>query len=351
MIFSNIFSIQLLSLALLFSTCQSLTKTSPIPEEDTDLKETEEVTEDLALQSGKPYFGFNAKANLQMQVQIAYADALFDEIPSEAKENLTIRIPGGTLSQKVYSQDFSDDELKSWATLQEKHGFRMVFVVNGNDSPNNQKMFIQRWMDAGVRFDFLEMMNEYYLSKFAKGSTEKAEVSQKVTPQLYVNEILPMFFNELDGLGLPYFVICAPAKKGKSGERLDAWNDVIVAALNDQFKNREMGIVLHLYKRSDASAYDYAQINRLRGRISYQPKVAITEMGILDDNASWSEIAEPTKQHYTRIFSQLGSGDYLFDQVLFNTYGKDNIATLHPKTNGLTPKGEKVVELIKAVYE
>lgn len=351
MIFSNILSIQILSLAMLFSTCQGLTQTSPRSEENSERAESEELDADMAQLPGKPYFGFNAKANLQTEVQLAYADAFFEELSAEVKKNLTIRVPGGTLSQKVYSQDFSDVDIQSWASLQEKHGLRMIYIVNGNDSPKNQKVFIERWMDAGVQFDFIEMMNEYYLSKFSKGSTEKDEVTREVTPRMYVDEILPVFFDELDSFGLPYFVICAPAKDGKPGERLAAWNDVLVEALNGKFNDRELGIVLHLYKRPGGGDYDYAQINRLRDRLSYEPKVAITEMGILDNNATWSEIARPTKQHYAQIFSQLGSGDYLFDQVLFNNYKKDNIATLHPRTNGLTPKGEKVVEFIESVYE
>jgi hypothetical protein len=351
MIYSNYFSIPFLCLGLLFTTCQGLNRTHPVPEENSKQTETEKVGLELSELSGKPYFGFNAKANLKTKAQVSYVDAFLEEIPSVVRENLTIRLPGGTLSQKVYSSDFSDADIESWVSLQKKYALRLIFVVNGNDSPENQRKFIERWISAGAQFDFIEMMNEYYLSKFFKGFTDKKEVSQKITPQLYVEEILPAFFKELDKLDLPYFVICAPEKKGKPGERLAAWNTTMVSGLNGKFKDRKLGIVIHLYQKGVNSEFDYSQINRLRDRISYKPKVAITEMGVLDDEVTWLEIAAPTKQHYTQIFQQLGSGDYLFDQVLFNDYPKDNTATLHPKTNGITPKGEKVVELIKAVYQ
>ncbi len=118
MIYSNYFSIPFLFLALLFTTCQGLNQTNPIPEENSKQTETEDVNFELSELSGKPYFGFNAKANLKTELQVNYADAFLGEIPSVARENLTIRLPGGTLSQKVYSSDFSDADIESWVSLQ-----------------------------------------------------------------------------------------------------------------------------------------------------------------------------------------------------------------------------------------
>ncbi len=346
---SGFLSLRFLFLTLIISNCQELNKSNPVYEQSPRHAETHDIH--LSEIPGKPYLGFNSKASLETQSQVGYVDALLSDLPIEIKQNLTVRLPGGTISQKVYSVDFSDSDINSWVSLQRKHSIRFVFVVNGNDSPKNQKDFIERWINAGARFDFIEMMNEYYLQKYRQGKTEISEVSQKVTSQSYVDEILPAFFEELDDFNLPYFIICAPEKSGKSGEYMDQWNNEIVKALNGKYKDLNMGIVLHLYKKGVNGDFDYSQINRLRNRIGPNTKVAITEMGVLDSSVSYSEIANSIGDHYVHIFKQLGEGDYMFDQVLFNNYRKDNAATLHPSTNGLTPKGEKVIEFIRKAYE
>ncbi len=349
MYLSHLFSISLLSFTLLLSTCKTIVQSEQESSETEDVITSTEESIEGSL-PGKPYFGFNSKSNLKPNQQIALADAFFKSLPPDVRSNLVIRLPGGTLSQKVYSSDFPDDIMMKWTKLQKDYGIRLIYVVNGNDTPNNQKHLIERWMSHGAQFDFIEMMNEYYLPKFVQGKTEKAEVTRPITPELYVNEILPEFFETLDGFGLPYFVICAPNKEGKPGQRMKEWNDVMVEALTGKFANRDLGIVIHLYKKTLTGPYDYAQINELRNRISPNTKVAITEMGILDESATQSTIGGPIKSHYTKIFRELGEGDYLFDQVLYNNYKGSTMATLHPSANGLTKKGEKVVELLKEVY-
>jgi hypothetical protein len=282
------------------------------------------------------HFGFNAKGNLNTTEQVQLTDQMLAGLPSKKAAEIVIRVNGGTTSQKDFSNDWSDGALQSWASLQKKYGIRFVYVVNGNDSPLNQVKFIQRWVSKGVQFSFIEMMNEYYLPKFAKGDASKKEVGKKVTAKSYVDEILPTYFKELSSLNLPLFVICAPSKSGKRGQMMAQWNETVVAAMK-KHTDIKWGVTLHLYKRPNED-FDYNQITDLRKKLPAGTPIAITEAGVLDK----SGVA--VRDHYAKIVSVLQPGDFLFDQVLYNNYKSDEIATLHPSSNGLTPKGKQVIE-------
>jgi hypothetical protein len=298
-----------------------------------------------------PYFGFNAKGIMNPAQQTQFANSFLDRISSPAiKQDLVIRVTGGTSSQTTYDNDWTPDVIQAWANLQKRQGVRMVYVVNGNDSPANQADAIKRWMAAGARFDFLEMMNEYYLPKFARGDLSKAEVKEQVTPEKYVNTILPAFWAQLDQFHLPYYLILAPDKSGMGGggENLTQWNDVVLNAIRTKYPDRDLNVTLHLYSRSaDLSGFNYGQIDQVRAQLPAGRHIAVTEAGILDPSLSYAQAGSLAVQHYRNIMQHLRKGDYLLDQVLYNKNKRSNIATLSPQTGGLTPKGQAVLDYIQ----
>ena len=224
-----------------------------------------------------PYFGFNAKGTLEVNEQTGFANVYFNQISKEIKNNLVIRVSGGTLAQTTYNNNWTDDNINKWVQLQQTQGLRFIFVVNGNDSPINQKNLIQRWINAGARFDFIEMMNEYYLVKYAIGDTNNEEVTEKVSPQKYVDTILPNFWNQLDVFNLPYYIILAPTATGNILSYYNAWNDTIINAIQNKYAYRKLNATLHCYVRGAGSSFDYNQISNLKSRLPAGSHLAITK--------------------------------------------------------------------------
>jgi len=297
---------------------------------------------------GRPYFGFNAKGSKDVDEQTALANNLLDQLSAPAiKNRLVIRVNGGTISQNTYGKDWTEGMIGKWAALQKKQGVRLVFVINGNDAPANQAALLQRWMDAGATFDFIEMMNEYYLPKFAKGDRSHEEVTRAITPELYVNEILPAYWKELDRFNLPYYLIFAPAKEQSgAADRSEQWNSVVAKAVNGAYRSRDLNATIHLYVRgSSLEGYDYGQIDRLRAMLPPGRHIAVTEAGIINPQLPIQQVGQLTVAHFRNIMQHLQAGDYLLDQVLYNPNAKNNTANTNP--NGITPKGTAVLNYIR----
>ncbi len=304
----------------------------------------------------RPYFGFNAKGNTDVDQQTAYADDYFSRITAPgAKSQLAVRVTGGTVSQTTKGSDWTGHAIGKWSALQQKHGFRMIYVVNGNEAPAIQAATIQRWLDAGATFDFIEMMNEYYLPKFDKGETQHEEVSRKITPELYVDEILPAYWKEMDRFHLPYYLIFAPSRDGRPGAqvRMDNWNRVVAQAMNKKYADRDLHATIHLYafNLADIGSYDYDQIDRLRAMMPNGRHIAVTEAGILDKTADMNNIGQVIRTYYRNILQHLRAGDYLLDQVLYNPAKGKNPGNLSPQRGGITPKGQAVLDFINNNYE
>ncbi len=301
----------------------------------------------------KIQLGTNAKATLKIDEQIAMADKYFANYGKDLMDNFHIRIPGGTRSQREVSKDWSDDKIKMWVDVQKKYGFKFVFVVNGNDSPENQKAFIQRWMNMGAKFSFIEMMNEYYLPKFAQGKLDKAEVTRKVTAEDYAGEILEAYLPVIKELGLTIFVHVAPKRTGKQGQQYAHFNQVVTKAVREKYKSYNLGVAVHLYEK--AEPFDYGQIAELRAQLPAGTTIAITEAGNLNEtllraNKANEVVAPHIYAHYRKLAAQLKPGDYLFDHTLYNNYKNEGEASLHPNFKGITPKGEAVLKMMHEIY-
>ncbi len=298
-----------------------------------------------------PYFGFNAKGSVDADQQTAYVNKFFDQINNtDIKKDIVVRVTGGTISQTTSSTGWSDSMIKAWTDVQKRQGIHFIYVVNGNDSPVDQAGEIQRWLDAGAHFDMLEMMNEYYLPKYAKGDLSKPEVTSKVTAESYVNDILPKFWKELDRFNLPYYLIFAPSKpdQQKANDLLMHWNEVVADAINNKYANKQLNATLHLYLRGagDISGFDYDQIDRVRKQLPSGRHIAITEAGVIDPSLDTQQAGEISIQHYKNILKHLLPGDYLLDQVLYNPSKKSNTAALSPEAQGETLKGKAVLQFI-----
>lgn len=287
--------------------------------------------------------GFNAKGTLDTDAQVAYARAMLDAMSPAARSRIHVRVTGGTRSQTEIGRHWEKSQLDAWIGLQDDYGIGLVFVVNGNDPPAAQAQFVQRWIDGGATFSFLEMMNEYYLPRYRNGDTSFEEVTKQVTAESYTTEILPAYMAALSRFGLPMFVIAAPEK---GNPELAAWNDTIVSAFAAHAD--WAGVTVHLYETG--ATFDYAQIDALRARLPPGTPIAITECGVTDESiTSYAQAAERFAAHERTVLSFLKPGDYLFDQVLYlNDADKYFTATLHPSSGGLTEKGAAIVDLFES---
>ena len=300
---------------------------------------------------GKPSLGFNAKGPLETELQVAYTDKMLAELDPEVAKSIVIRVSGGTLSQKTYLKDWTNEKIQLWADLKVKYGLRYAFTINGNDTPENQLLILQNWKDHGVEFEFFEMMNEYWQNRYHKPDLSKPDVLFQVTPEMYIENMLPRFFAVLDVLKVPYHLICAPANVN---EYSDSWNNVIFQAVSIKFRDRNnLGITLHMYARAQneeeevqSGNFDYEQIAKFRKRLPPGRSIAITESGVINSKLTYEELGQQEFIHMKRLSQQLQKGDFVLNQVLFNTYPNDNSAVLHPSTNGLTPKGKHILDWI-----
>lgn len=297
-----------------------------------------------------PYFGFNAKGNVDVSQQTSYGTAYFSQIKDESiRKNLVIRVTGGTTSQTNFPQDWTNENINSWVDFQKTQGIRLIYVVNGNDSPASQAQFIQKWLDAGAHFDFIEMMNEYYLTKFTNGNTSSPEVTFPVSPEKYVDSILPAFWTSLDQFQLPYYLIFAPEQPTSANyAALEHWNEVVSNATKSTYLNRNLNATIHLYiqNESDIPNFDYNQIESARNSIPAGRHIAITEAGIINPALSYQQAADIAIEHYKNIIPHLKQGDYLLDQILYNNSANNNTAALNPSFNGETPKGTAMLNFI-----
>lgn len=338
-----------LTLAMAIPGCSSLPKVQQPTPPPAGSGQHQGEAQQTAGNGGLPFFGFNAKGSAEVDRQTALANSFLDRITDAGtKHDLVIRINGGTLSQTTTARDWPDAAIAKWADLQKRQGVRFTYTVNGNDPPADQAAMIQRWLDAGVKFDFIEMMNEYYLPKFTKGDRSFEEVSRAISPELYVNEILPAYWAALDRFNLPYYVIFAPDRPGRSvaQQKRDNWNSVVGEAVRTKYRDRNLNATIHLYEHGgEADNFDYAQIDRLRAMLPPGRHIAVTEAGIINRSLTTEQLGKQAAVHYANIVRHLHAGDYLMDQVLFSPWAKNPTATLNEQ--GITPKGEEMLQFIQ----
>jgi hypothetical protein len=278
--------------------------------------------------------GFNAKGTVDTTTQLAQVRAIFATLDPKVVRSWTIRVTGGTRSQTDFPAMWSDEQIAGWVELQRTYGFGYAFVVNGNDTPENQAAFIQRWTAAGARIVFVELMNEYYLARYRNGDRSFDEVTRSVSPQEYVDEILPAWLPVLKPLGLPMYIIAAPDKESPNNTK---WNATVAKALKTSLAGQRLGVTVHLYARN-GQKFDYGQIGRLRAQLPPGTKIAVTEAGVLD-----AKSAADVRAHLLAIALQLRTGETLLEQILYKPDASSFEGSITDQ--GLSVKGAAVLEL------
>lgn len=293
--------------------------------------------------------GFNSKGNLNIDEQLAMTDSLLKGLNSALKAHMHMRVTAGTRSQRQLPDDWSDANVHGWCELQAEHGFGLVIVVNGNDSPESQAGFVRRWIRAGAQISFIELMNETYLVKYREGKTGRPGAEFKITYDDYVNTHVPAFTEALAAFDIPLYLVCAPEKGGGKNNYNFRWNEAVSAYAGSVADSLHYGIVLHLY--FDGGEYNYGQINAVRQMFPKGTSVAITEAGLAGyTDYNYNEAGALTEAHFRKIAAELREGDFLFDHVLYTNYRNDRDATLHPHYKGISPKGEHVLNWMRDIW-
>ena len=316
-----------------------------------DAEIREEVVEEAGkLELPQIEIGFNAKGDLNNPAQLSMVDALMDDLSTEIKSHMHIRVSAGTRSQRRLPSDWAESDVRGWCELQKKHGFGLVYVVNGNDAPENQAEFVAKWLAYGAKFSFIELMNETYLSKYREGDASRPGAEGQITIEDYTDRLVPAFSEHLAPFDVPLYLVFAPKKgKGKKRTYNDEWNEAVGGFASQAPEGHTYGAVVHLY--FDGGEYDYGQIDRLRAMLPEGTPIAVTEAGLSARTGyNYDERGELIEAHYRKINARLKPGEYLFDHILYTDYDNDMDATLHPNYKGISPKGEYVLRWMRDVY-
>lgn len=318
---------------------------------DTNSDATSDTTETSV--NKKIHVGFNAKGNLDTENQYKYIKQLFSTLKKEKDDTkkIHLRILGGTVSQKSYSKDWKNSQIALWAKLQQEFKCKYIFVVNFNDTPNNQLKFYQRFLKAGIRFSVIELGNEQYLPKFAESKIKKYDEvtkrTSKMTPAKYI-KMSNSYIKTFKQYKLPFYVQAAP-NSANNGNLYTKWNTAIVNAINrGKFASGKINIAIHLYERNGADSLDAEQITTLRKKIKKTVHIAVTESGVVDKKNALpeSDYASQESELTKRILAEMKSGDIFLNQIIYTNYKTVGSAVLHPMKSGLTVKGKKIIEVL-----
>lgn len=298
---------------------------------------------------GGPGLGFNVKGSLNPEEQTRFLRTELENLRGRGVDTARIwlRLQGGTISQKTFPRDWSDEDIGLWAAIQRDFGCRFVFVVNFNDTAEGQRRLFGRFAERGVAYEFIELGNEQYLRKYARGTDgEAVEVGPRtrdMTPEKYIglcNEYMAAFAD----LGLPYFVQLAP-EKGEAANAA-AWNRAIAKAFNEGlFASPAVNASLHLYEKSGRGDLREGQISDARRLFARPIRIAVTEFGVMDKEGPAPSPAriEQELSLAKRIIDRLEAGDVALNQLLYTDYAEPGAAVLHPRSGGLTEKGAKML--------
>lgn len=300
--------------------------------------------------------GFNTKATLSSMQQCSYIRNEFNKLKNEGiKTNkIWLRLNGGTISQKTKPNDWTEDMIKQWGQIQKDFGCNYVFVVNYNDTPKSQFELYNRLTKGGIKFNAIELGNEQYLGKYSEANTQKYdEVSERtsnMTPEKYI-KICNEYILDFNSEALPFYVQFAPQKEGKV--EYTEWNKSIANAINlGKFQTKNIYGSIHMYERDGDGSLDEKQINAIRSLMINPINFAVTESGVINSkaNLSYEQHIKQEENLTQRILKELKGGDLFFNQVLYTDYKDVNAEVLHQKYNGITPKGEAIMEIFKKYW-
>lgn len=301
--------------------------------------------------------GFNAKGSLDTKDQYAYVRKQFANLKKAGADTkkIMIRLNGGTISQQTYSKDWTDSEIACWAKLQKTYGCKYIFVVNLNDTAQNQLKFFQRMKKAGIKFSMIELGNEQYLPKFAESKISYKEVTKRtsaMTPEKYIR-LCNEYIRLLKKYDLPFYVQFAPESENNA-KAYNAWNTAIIQAINGKkFASGRIHGAIHLYERNGSGSLNEDQIKNLKKHVNRNISIAVTEYGVVDKKGKLSKRAYVKQEAALtrRILRQLDKDDLLLNQVLYTDYKTVGAAVIHPKAKGLTAKGKMITKLFMEYWK
>lgn len=295
--------------------------------------------------------GFNAKGNLSTKEQTELLEKELNILKTKGIDTgkIWLRLNGGTISQKTYSKNWLDEDIEKWSKIQNNYKCKFIFVINFNDSPKNQKEFFNRFISQNINFSFIELGNEQYLKKFSKNDNDNNEEVTLRTENMNGEKYIKMskeYIDEFSDEKLPIYIQMAPNFDERK-EYLE-WNKAIANAINnDLLLYNDIGITLHLYEREGPNSLDVSQITRVKELIKKPIKIAITEYGVINNNQK-VVVSGVIKQEINlskRILEAVSDGDTVLNQVLYTDYKDVGTANIHRNYNGLTPKGNEILQL------
>ena len=300
--------------------------------------------------------GFNVKGSLSVKEQCSFLRSELEKLKKEniKTEKIWLRLQGGSISQKTYPSDWTDEAILPWAEIQRDFGCQYTFTINFNDTPENQMEFYKRLRSKGITFTFIELGNEQYLPKYALSKIDEFDEVTKRTSNMTAEKYITMcneYINTFKTAGLPFYVQFAPEKEEKTNAA--AWNKAIAEGINNnKFSSKDIHGTIHLYERDGEGSLNEKQINEIRSLVKCQMNMAVTEYGAVDkrDKLSSNELIAQEKSLTTRILRGLHNGDTLLNQVLYTDYDNDKAAVFHPYYHGITPKGKAIFELFKKYW-
>lgn len=305
----------------------------------------------------KIHVGFNAKGNLDTTNQYKYVRSQFAALKKKKADTgkIYIRLQGGTISQKSYSKNWSEGQIKLWAKLQKDYKCKYIFVVNFNDTSARQLKFYQRFLKARIKFSMIELGNEQYLPKFAESKAKEYDEVTKRTSAMTASKYIHLcnaYIKVFKKYKLPFYVQFAP-ESDKNKNLYDKWNASIIKAINNKkFASDKINGTIHLYERDGAGTLKTKQITSIRKKVRPQIHIAVTESGVVDKKGTLPEnsYAEQELELTKRILAQMRSGDIMLNQVLYTNYKTAGSAVLHPKSKGVTVKGKKILGFLQKYW-
>lgn len=300
--------------------------------------------------------GFNAKGSLSVKEQSSYLSKQLESWKKDKVDTskIWIRLQGGTISQKTYPKDWSNDECERWAQIQKKYKIKLIFVVNLNDTASSQLGLYKKMVKAGLKFSAIELGNEQYLARYKTSLTNKYdEVTKRtsaMTPAKYI-KLCNEYIKVMKTYKLPFYVQFAP--ENSSNKDYAAWNKEIAKAINDEkFLSTNMHGTIHLYERNGSGSLNEKQISSIRKLVNKQIHMAVTESGVVDKSGKLTE-----KQYINqevaltkRLLKEMKKGDIILNQVLYTDYKTIGSAVLHSKSKGITNKGKAIYKLFKQFW-
>ncbi|WP_279285350.1 hypothetical protein [Clostridium butyricum] len=304
-----------------------------------------------------PNLGFNVKGSLSVDEQTKYLRNELNRLQKSGIDTskIWLRLQGGTISQKTYPSDWTDEMISLWADIQKDFGCKLIFVVNFNDTANGQIKFMNRMESKGMNFSAIELGNEQYLARYTEKYSGKFEEVTKRTANMTVNKYVKLsneYIESMQGKNIPFYVQFAPDKE--EAQKLKSWNTDMVNAVNEnKFSSRNINGTLHLYEKNGPSSLDTYQIQSIRGKINGDFCIAVTEYGVLDKkyDLNEGEYIQYEKNLTDRLIKQMKSGDILLNQVLYTDYKEEGAAVLHPDYDGVTKKGESILGQFTSIWK